>query len=220
MAAYKTIADIVTAGLKDGGNPGISTRATAFLIAWLDHMALAFDWEFFLDEATITTVNRHEISLAGITYRNVADLRLTGITAPLQQVGYREIWNWIYDATANNPNGGGIPEVFSPTPDRSKLLIFPRPTIGVTYAGKLLYYKRPDPSAMVGSTYPAFEDVLALERGVAHYAQVYDKEPMQLTMERLTTDLWGAYRTAHQDKGRNKPQTMKWGTAFTKMEPQ
>lgn len=219
MASYKTIAQIVTAGLKDGGNPGISTRAQEFLIALLNHMDMAYDWHYNQAEADVTTSNRHEISLAGVTrYRNVAVVKLSTIAKPLEQMDYRDLWALLQEAIDKESNG--TPAYFTPIPDRAKLLIFPRPPSDKTYSGKILYYRQPDPAAYVSGSFPAFEDVLALEAAVAAYAQRYDKEPMHVTVERLADNLWGRYRTMHGDKGRNKQQTMKWGSAYKPMTPQ
>lgn len=219
MASYKNIGDIVTAGLKDAGNPGIQTRGVEFLIGLLNHMDLAYDWDFNQAEASISTSNVHEISLAGVTrYRNIAVLKLVNIKNDLPQVDYRDLWVRLQEAIDKDTRD--IPYEFATVPDRSKLLVYPRPAAGVVYTGKILYYKQPDPTAYSSSSFPAFDDTLALEAAVATFAQRYDKEPMQIIVERVANDLWGRYRARHGDKGRNRPQQMKWGRAYGAMEPQ
>lgn len=219
MASYMTIAEIVAEGIKQAGNPGITTRAQAFLIAWLNHMALSYDWEFLLAEASVVTSNRHEVSLAAVTdFRNIDVLKLDGITVDLEQMDYRELWVLLQQAIEDD--AGGTPAYFAPTPDRSKLLLYPRPPSGTVYSGKILYYKQPDPTDYTSASNPEFDDTLALIAGVAHFAQVYDKEPLQVTIKVLSSEYFGQYRAAHENKGRNKPQTMKWGRSFTPMKQQ
>jgi len=215
LASPETIGTIITSALARAANPGISTEALTFAKRLFRHWYLTKDLSFNLADASITTVNTHEISLTALTeFRSVYFLKLVDIQHPLEEFHYKDLRPRIIHDAENSSTG--TPSHFTTDPDRTKLLLWPRPS--KVYTGTLRYYKAPATSAWTTGTFPEYEDALAIETAIADWAMNYDKEPLGVLVTRLTEQLQAEYENRHEPAWRANQQTLRWGRAFNKIK--
>jgi len=214
MASPETIGSIITSALRRAANPGISAEALVFAKRLFSHWYLTKDLSFNIASTSVTTVNTNEISLSALTtFRSVYLLKLSTISEPLQEAHYKDLWPLIQEDSDNQATG--VPTHFTVEHDRTKILLWPRPS--KVYTGTLKYYKAPDTTAWTTGTFPEYEDALAIETAIADWAMNYDKEPLGVLVTRLTEQLQAEYENRHEPRWRANQQTLRWGKAFKKI---
>ena len=211
MAAIETLGTTITSALQRASNPGPSAEALAFVKRLFHHLFLSRDFEFNLATSSVT-ISSGTISLSGVTrFRNAHVLKITDIESPLEEIPYKDIWPLVEEANDNSTTG--TPGYFAVNPARTSIILYPVPQSTYT-TGDLLYYKIPDTSAYTTSTTPEYEDSLALESAICDWALNYDKEPLQVIVERQAKMLHDAYVTMADATGRANQRTLRWGRAF------
>lgn len=208
-----TFDQIIVQGLQTAGNPGLNripagyteSLAYTFLRLFLHHVFLTYDFSFLVTSASVSTGYgglQHQIDLSALTrYRNIKALRLNTIKDALfQNQHYEDLWQQIEADSETSPVISGTPVQFAITPDKSIMVLYPIPN--VAYTGKVLYYSMPNVSAFISSTVVPFEDSMALVSAVEQFARNYDKDTMVNLSTSIAHQLFGEYRAAQEDAGR------------------
>ena len=203
LQGIMTRGEIVTEALQLGGNPGLTTRAQNFLNLFLDHLYRVFDWEFLLTEASITGSGS---SVAAPTlYGRVLALHIDAVGSsaisdtPLVQVDYPTLWRRIRVDAANGITSASGPTHFAVSPTTPSIVTWP--VSSVAFTGKILYYKIPAALTADGD-YPAFPHSLALVNAVTNYVESYERESLQILIDRAADKVLAQYANAHFDAGR------------------
>lgn len=201
-----TLGDIITEGLELGGNPGLSTgdnRALRFLRFFFQHLFQSFDWEFLETEAVVTP-DGGDFSVISATipatYKAVRQLSIQGELYPLRQIPYEQI-KILRSSQTSLSSGKPTHFAVRETSGARQILLYPKPNASYNY--DLIYYYVPDTSVYAAGTpnpIPNSDHVISM--AVAHFAQAYDKEQLQVLMDRLAQDVWAEYRRSHRDVGR------------------
>lgn len=208
-----TLTTIITEGLELGGNPGLSSgsnRALQFLKFLLRHLFTTYDWEFLKTTAS-AAANAGDYSIVSTAipsdYRAIAQLSVDTEPDPMVQIP----WERIERLRANQSAlVDGKPTHFSvrETSGTRQILVWPKPVSRYTFA--MLYYSLPDTSAYTGATENPFPDDQPLMLAVAHFAQAYDKEQLQVLIAQTAKSVWDEYRTSHRDQGRASVEILDW----------
>lgn len=219
LQGIMTRGEIITEALQLGGNPGLTTRAQNFLNLFLDHLYRVFDWDFLLTEASISGTSTFTLPS---DYGRVLAIHLDAVGSsaiteyPLVQVDYPSLWQRKRTDTANNLTASGGPTHFAISPTTPSGIVWP--TSSVTFTGKMLYYKIPAKLSS-DSDYPAFPHSLALVNAVTTYVESYERESLQILIDRAANEVLSQYANAHFDQGRAgamnfglDPTVYRWGS--------
>lgn len=224
---FLTLAQIITQGLQQGGNPGLATIpagytesiALTFCKSFLHHIFLNYDFPIQLKWGTFTTGTgadgTYAVSLAGLTrYRSVKMIKLDTIHEPLtQKLDIADIYTKILSDQDSSPVPTGKPYEYA-AKDKTQLYVYPIPD--VTYTGKILYYSMPDVAGYTTSTVVEFEDTYALINAVAFFARDYDKDSIMNLTGSIAKQLFGEYRVAVEDVGRDTVNQLQLSKQFFK----
>lgn len=211
MANPETLSTIITSALARANSPGISAEALTFVKRLFAHLYRTHAFPFNITTASVTTINTHEISLTSLTtFRSTYLLKLDDIEQPLEETYYKDLWPKVKHDEDNASTG--TPQFFTCDPGRTKLLLWPRPAI--SYTGTLMYYAAPSTSSWTTSTNIEYEDALAVEAAICDWALNYDKEPLQVIVERQAAALHAEYVNNLEAVGKAKQPTLRWGRNF------
>lgn len=203
LQGIMTRGEIITEALQLGGNPGLTTRAQNFLNLFLDHLYRVFDWDFLLKEASISG-SSYTFTLPA-DYGRVLSVSLdaVGSTAiglePLIQASYPDLWQRTRVDNANGTRTSSAPTHFAISPTTPSGIVWPVPSN--SWTGKMLYYHIPAELTSDGE-YPVFPHSLALVNAVTNYVESYERESLQILIERAADEVLKKYANAHFDEGR------------------
>lgn len=195
--------EIITEALQLGGNPGLTTRAQNFLNLFLDHLYRVFDWDFLLTEASISG-SSYTFTLPA-DYGRVLAIHMDAVGSnaiaerPLIQTDYPSLWKATRVDNANVTTTTSGPTHFAISPATPSGIVWP--VSSVAWTGKMLYYKIPA-KLTDDLDYPAFPHSLALVNAVTNYVESYERESLQILIDRAADEVLGQYANAHFDQGR------------------
>lgn len=199
LQGIMTRGEIVTEALQWGGHPGLTTRVNSFLNLFLDHLYRAHDWEFLLTEASISSGSPVYTATAPALYGRVKAIHLDGEAAPLKQIAFEDLWQQVRSDNSNNLTSSGKPTHFAIDPAGPTFWFWPVPN--KSFSGKLLYYKIPAKLTSDGE-YPLFPDSLSLVEACVTFIESYEKESLQVIIDRTASETIRRYANNHFDKGR------------------
>lgn len=203
-----TIADIVDRGLELGGDTGLDSEATVYLVLLLEKLARDYDWAELLTSTAITvTAEQSTVDISALTdYKAVRKVMLDNVADPLTEAsgGYPDLIHSVNEAARTS--NYGTPAEYATTPDKQDLVLYPIPA--QAYTGTLLYYRIPAaPTADTES--PWFPDTMALVAAVAEYSKLHSQESLVTLVERQVKTMIASARAAARDRGRDRPVTMR-----------
>lgn len=202
LQGIMTRGEIITEALQLGGNPGLTTRAQNFLNLFLDHLYRVFDWDFLLTEASISGTSTFTLPS---DYGRVLAIHLDAVGSnsiaeySLVQSDFPSLWQRQRTDTASGLTASSGPTHFAISPTTPSGIVWP--TSSVTFTGKMLYYKIPAKLTADGD-YPAFPHSLALVNAVTNYVESYERESLQILIDRAADEVLARYANAHFDQGR------------------
>jgi hypothetical protein len=217
MAGILTRGEIVAAALQWGGNPSLTTRANEFLNLYHDHLCRSRDWEFLRKEASISSGSPVYTGALPADYGKLLAFHIDNEPTPMQQVqGFADLWQKIrYDASQSTLTTSA-PTHFAIDVANSKVWVWPVPD--AAWTGDILYYKVPA-EMTVDADVPDFPDSLALVKAVTTYVESYERESLQILIERTTDETLRGYAAATEDIGRvggltvqMDPAVFRWGS--------
>lgn len=218
------ITDLITEGLELGGNPGLTTRATAFLKILLRHLYRNYDWNFLLTPVTVAAdaATYHRVLTAmPPDYRAIKQVTVEGGDGtPLIQLPYEQVLAKIASDVANGVSASKTKPLYFATQEiggSRALLFYPIPDTRYNY--ELLYYKMPDTASYTGATFPEFDDEAAMVTAIAHFVQQWDKETLQALIAREASAMAASYRNNHEDRGRARVQQLPFEDAVFRNGP-
>lgn len=174
--------EIVTQGLEEGGNPGITLLANTFLNNFLDEVYAAYDWPFLLKEESIT-ISTSAVSVASLseTYRKTKAIHLDDSDFELQEwkFGFTDLRRRIRNADRDSQTNE--PLFFFPDPDTSldQIHVFPVPD--KSFPATLWYYFQPA-ELTADANVPTLPSASLMVAAVADFAARYDREDTQIIM--------------------------------------
>lgn len=224
---FLTRDQIITQGLQQGGNPGLAaipsgyteSIAVTFFKSFLHHIFLNYDFPSQVKFGSIQTGTgadgTYSVSLAALTrYRSIKMLKLDTVADPLaQELDLANTYTKILSSQDNSPVPTGTPNEYA-VKDKTQLYVYPIPD--KVYTGKIIYYTMPDISGIGSGTIVEFEDTYALINAVAMFARDFDKDSMMSLTGSIAKQLFGEYRAAVEEAGRDTPNQLKLNKAFFK----
>lgn len=199
MAGILTRGEVVTEALQLGGNPSLTTRVNSFLNLFLDHLARSFDWQELVTEASLSSSSPIYTFALPADYGRMLAVHIDEADRPLVQVPWPELWQKIRTDAALSTTSSSDPTHFAIEPGTPKAYVWPVPSN--TYAGKILYYKIPA-EITADATVPWFPHSLALVNACTTYVESYERESLQVLIDRATDDVLRRYANNHFDSGR------------------
>jgi hypothetical protein len=193
MAAFLTRGEIISEGLKLGGNPNLTPRARVFLNVFLHHLERSFDWEYLQKEDTslATAVGTEVVSLSGISdFDRVISLWQEDDAGPLEEAPWRDLWTRLNIERFNSNTGR--PFAFAHDPQGNRLILYPIPDAIRNL--RLLYMPvstEQDTSniATYDASTPTFPDSWVLVNAVEEFAKRWDNSNTILFSRQLTQEL-------------------------------
>lgn len=217
MAGIMNRGEIVAAALQWGGNPALTTRANEFLNLFHDHLCRARDWEFLRKEASISSGSPVYTGALPADYGRLLAFHIDGEATPMMQVqDFATLWQKIRYDVAQDTTTTTAPTHFAIDVANSKLWVWPVPD--AAWTGDILYYKIPA-EMTADSAVPEFPDSLALVKAVTTFVESYERESLQILIERATDETLRAFAAATEDIGRvaglsmqMDPAVFRWGS--------
>lgn len=196
---------IITQGLEEGGNPGITGIAATFLNLFLDELYASYDWPWLRKEATISISNGgNTIDISGFSSnaRQIQEIRLDNSSVPLTEWPGTFAELRIKLLTAAEGGSTGEPRWFMVDPDRSQQRIYVYPIADKAYTGYAWYQYQP--AALTSDNeIPTCPSAAVMVAAVAEFAARYDRDDMfaivtqavRMAKARLRRDrVWGGGR--------------------------
>lgn len=216
MAGILTRGEIVTAALQWGGNPALTTRANEFLNLFHDHLCRVRDWEFLRTEATITAGSPYYVGALPANYGKLLAVHINEEPSAMMQVqSFPDLWQKVRYDYSQSVTSSSNPTHFAIDVAGAQLYVYPVPAN--SWTGKILYYKVP--AEMTGDNdVPEFPDSLALVKAVTTFVESYERESLQVLIDRATDETLRSYAASHEDIGRASgltvqldPAVFRWG---------
>lgn len=216
MAGILNRGEIVAAALQWGGNPSLTTRANEFLNLFHDHICRARDWEFLRTEASISSGSPVYTAALPANYGKLIAVHVDKEPAALEQVqDFPSVWQKVRYENSKNLTISTAPTHFAIDPATAKIWVWPVPA--AAWAGKLLYYKVPA-EMTADANEPEFPDSMALVKAVTTFVESYERESLQVLIDRATDITLREFAAAHEDAGRAgsnniqlDPVIFRWG---------
>lgn len=208
--------EIVAAALQWGGNPALTTRANEFLNLFHDHLCRARDWEFLRTEAALVSGSPVYTGSLPADYHKLIAFHIDAQPAGMKQVqDFPTLWQRVRYDNSQSSTTSDAPTHFAIDPSTAKLWVWPVPD--AAWTGDILYYKVP--AEMTSDvTVPEFPDSMALVKAVTTFVESYERESLQILIERATDTTLREYAASHEDAGRAAsnniqldPAIYRWG---------
>ncbi len=217
MAGIMNRGEIVAAALQWGGNPSLTTRANEFLNLYHDHLCRSRDWEFLRTETSISSGSPIYTGALPADYGKLLAFHIDAEPSPMLQIqDFATLWQKVRYDTSQSQETTSAPTHFAIDVAGAKLWVWPVPD--ASWTGDILYYKIPA-EMTADSDVPAFPDHLALVKAVTTYVESYEKESLQILIERATDETLRAFGSVTEDIGRVAglsvqldPAVFKWGS--------
>jgi len=198
--------EIVAHALQLGGNPSLTTRANEFLNLFLDHLARTFDWDALVTETSFSNAGTIHTFALPSDYGRVLAVHIDAEQKPLIQIeDWPEAWRLIRYDNGNNVTSSSKPTHFAIEPATPLGYVWPIPKNA--YTGKLLYYKIPA-ELTSDAQFPWFLHSLALVNAVTTWAEAYERETLQVIIDRATDEVLTRYGNTQSDRGRAGSQNV------------
>lgn len=212
MASFLNRGQIISQGLEEGGNTGITSLAETFLNSFLDQLARAIDHPDLLEEESVTLTSTSYIDTTALTatYLKIRGIHLDGEAQELTEHpgGLVEIRKLIRrDSSSSNT---GKPQYFFSDPAKSRIWVWPTPD--KSYPAVIWFYKQP--AALTSdSDIPWVDDASLCIAAVAEFAARYDRDNMYVVVRDLVDRYAQRFRAGETDYGRQRSFQLRFDPA-------